>query len=570
MRGQWYGNIPLGPYRFTPTLSLPTRVKQIDPLQFTVLSGRKYYSATTGLSFPTLREDNGLTPVPGVDADGSYRTRWNAVAHNGVIHANSNYSYNHAFNQRMLIDRTDANGVSIHAEFIDRQTKFLDSKQQLFDILKERYARYFSAWLGREKMAELHHADAHPKKTVRIAGYTERLNSNFGERLWLRLGILIYKLKKDEIGKPGKAGRMIGDLGVEASLQGAWSTKVDKDAVKEDILLTDGGWTTRVHFCSAPTNAELTKVFAHLIQPPEDAYFVYFSDDSCYSVRTPHGVMRFNVDISSCDASHSDRLFTKFRDLHPPGAARDDTTVLVDQCRAPIRLNAPDRVGGIKMKIILQSKVARLFSGSTLTTVVNGFGNACIAQSLHNARCTTEESIIEAASRVGYVVTVDSCRQIEDLQFLKSSPALDTSGTYRPLLNIGVLLRAFGTCKGDLPGKGPLTKEKCDAFQKGLLQGLYPYASFPFLDKLKRHYAHAGKTRATFAEFEYKCTDTRAVFTDEAVFKRYAVARAGVEYPLGDDSLAGLEELCHIPFGCEHASDGADAVLLKDYGLSCF
>jgi hypothetical protein len=535
-----------------------------------VLSGRKYFSAETGLNFPTLHDECGHTPVPGVDADGSYRVRWNAVSHNGVIHANSNYSYNHAFNQRMLIDRTDPAGVSIHAAYIERQMRFLDSKQQLFDVLEERFARYFSDWLGREKMAELHHADTHPKKRVRIAGYGDRLNSNLGERVWLRLGILIYKLKKDEIGKPGKAGRMIGDLGVEASLQGAWSTQVDKKAVKEDILLTNGNWTTRVHFCSAPTENELTLVFANLIHPPENAYFVYFSDDSCYAVHTPNGVERFNVDISSCDASHSDRLFTKFRDLHPNGPARDDTAVLVEQCRAPIRINAPDKVAGKKLKVILRCKVARLFSGSTLTTVINGFSNACIAQSLHNTRAATEDAIINAATEVGYVVTVDHCRQIEDLQFLKSSPVLDVTGAYRPLLNIGVLLRAFGTCKGELPGKGPPNQEKCDAFQKGLLQGLYPHASFPFLDKLKAHYAHAGDTQASFQEFAHKCTDTHAVFTDEAVFKRYAVTRAGVEYPLGDDSLAGLEELCHIPFGCEHASDGADAVLLKDYGLRCF
>jgi hypothetical protein len=469
----------------------------------------------------------------------------------------------------MLIDRTDEAGNSIHADFIRRQTQFLNSEQQLFSILKDRFARYFTDWLGREKMAELHHADTHPKKPVRVAGFTERLN-NFGERLWLRLGQLVYKLKKDEVGKPGKAGRCIGDLGVEASLQGAWATKVDKDAVKEDIMLEDDGWVTRVHFCSAPKEEELTEVFANLINPPEDAYFVYFSDDSCYAVHTPSGVRRFNVDISSCDASHSDRLFTKFTELHPSGAAREDIEILVDQCRAPIKIRAPDKVNGVKIKVILQSLVARLFSGSTLTTVINGFANTCIAQAAHNHRASDSMTIMRAAGDAGYVVTVESCDKIEDLQFLKSSPALTVQGEYKPLLNIGVLLRAFGTCKGDLPGKGPLTKEKCDAFQKGLLQGLYPYASFPFLDALKAQYAGAGDVHLDLKNYEHKCTDTRAVFTDEAVFKRYEVNRAGVNYPLGDDSLAGLEDLCHLPFGYEHASDGADAVLHKDYGLRCW
>lgn len=520
-----------------------------------------------GLNFPVIPVAEGTCPLPGVTPDGSYRTRWNGVCHNGLIHSNSNFTLNNAFNQRMLIERTNENGESIHQSYLDCQTSFLNSDQELFTILTTRFAVFFESWEGREAATEEHYDDPHAKRALRISGYNDRLE-NWGERLWLRNQRLRYKLKKDEIAKPGKAGRTIGDLGVEASLQGAWATKLDKHAVMDDILLTEGGRTTRVHFCSSPTSAELKEVFDALQFPPEDAYFVYFSDDSCYATHTPNGVWRANIDISSCDASHSDRLFTKFADMHPSGSARDDMNVLVDQCRAAIVIEAPSRHEGKKMKVALQSKSARLFSGSTLTTVINGFANACIAQAIHSSNAVTSAGIMAAARATGYVVTVDVCQEFEDIQFLKSSPVRSTNGDYLPLLNFGVLLRAFGTCKGDLPGKGSL-KARGNSFQKGLLQGLYPRVHFPLLDKIKEQYSNAVACDKAYTEGEFKCTDTIGNFTDAAVFRRYF--RNGIDGArLSGPDLGGLYDLTNLQFGFEHASTGADSVLRRDYGLRCW
>lgn len=469
----------------------------------------------------------------------------------------------------MLIERTDDEGRSIHQEFLDNQTAFLNQPQELFDILSSRYERTFEDWEGREEAAENRHNEPHSKKALRIQGYTERQN-NYGERLWLRMQQLKYKLKKDEIAKPGKAGRTIGDLGVEASLQGAWATKLDKDAVEDDILLSSGGRTTRVHFCSSPTTTELKTVFDNLEYPPEDAYFVYFSDDSCYATHTTTGVWRANLDISSCDASHSDALFNKFANLHPPGRAREDIEILVDQCRAPITIEAPYYTEK-KMKVKLQSATARLFSGSTLTTVINGFANACIAQAIHTAACTDPESILTAARSAGYVLTIDECSEFEDIQFLKSSPVRDTAGNYHPVLNLGVLLRAYGTCKGDIPHRHQrksTMKARSESFQKGLLRGLYPNVTFPFLETLKKRYETAEDVPFDTTDYASKCTDTVAAFTDDAILKRYELTPGGLR--MSGVNMGGLQELASCGFGYEHASLGADAVLSKDYGLNCW
>lgn len=564
----------MGAYRFTPTHNLPSKLKKIDPQQFKVLSGSKYYDKKLGLNFPTRPVTLGATTLPGIDPDGAYRTRFSGVAHNGIIHCNSNWTLNIAFQQRMLVERTDENGVSIHQELLDAQNLFLNSPHQLYEILERRFALVFEEWEGREEAARLKHDEPHAKKALRIQGYQDRL-SNHGERLWLRRQRLKYKLKRDEIGKPGKPGRTIGDLGVEASLQGAWATKLDKEAVAEDIILDSNGRRTRVHFCSSPTSAELQQVFDHLQYPPEDAYFVYFSDDSCYATHTPNGVWRANLDISSCDASHSDELFVKYVNLHPEGQAREDLQILADQCRAPIAIEAPSRHEGKKCRVLLQSPGARLFSGSTLTTVINGFANTCIAQAIHSSACTTAASIETAALQAGYVLTIDVCEEFEDIQFLKSSPVVDITGRYRPVLNIGVLLRAYGTCKGDLPRgpRGSSLQSRADSFQKGLLQGLYPTISFPFLESLKKRYSHALDGKFDASSYEHKCTDTVAVFTDDAIFKRYYLTtptKVARGFRMSGVNMGGLTELADCEFGFEHASLGANAILRKDYGLSCW
>jgi len=100
-----------------------------------------------------------------------------------------------------------------------------------------------------------------------------------------------------------------------------------------------------------------------------------------------------------------------------------------------------------------------LFSGSTLTTAVNNMANTLIfiAIMTHLNRGMTKaeacEAIRVAARSVGYIVKVDVCDEIQQLQFLKHSPAINDDGNIEAYLNIGVWLRNFGRCKGDLPSR---------------------------------------------------------------------------------------------------------------------
>lgn len=103
-----------------------------------------------------------------------------------------------------------------------------------------------------------------------------------------------------------------------------------------------------------------------------------------------------------------------------------------------------------------------MWSGITLTTLMNCIAVLLISSNVfYNVnnikpseltRQRLEKLIPECAEAVGYVVTVDYCECVEDIQFLKTSPGQDDSGNMCMFVNLGPVLRSLGTCKGDVPG----------------------------------------------------------------------------------------------------------------------
>jgi hypothetical protein len=352
---------------------------------------------------------------------------------------------------------------------------------------------------------------------------------------------------------------MIGDLGVHASLQGFRITKYLKYAMANNILEYKGG---QIEFCPTPTPRALERVFNNLIDPPGAFYFVYFSDDSCVSIRTSSGVKRFNVDISSCDASHTTALFNAML-LLVPDVAIGDMKALINQCRTPITIRNLEGPG----KVTLKPTGPRLYSGSTLTTAINNLANILIGISIAESDCQCAADITRAASKAGYIVTCDDCSDFHKLQFLKHSPVIDTMGNLRALLNIGVLLRLTGTCKGDLPGsKNTPLRTRALAFQSALLQGAYPRTSFTLIDRMKKS---AGTTNAkcvrmvnTMLEHKIATTDEDESFSvsSEEVYSRYDLT--ALEICELDDEFGQCTYTHH------YTSTGTAKILSMDYGLS--
>lgn len=524
-------------------------------------------------------EEGKIVPPPPTNlsnakSDRGYRTKASGISINCNIYADTDQNVARAMARLLKCRGT----FEEELEYIVNQKRFVRDHQALFDGLRDMYTPYFSEWLGAEEECHLHYDDPHPKRELRIAAYNELTEGNgryfddpnLFSRLWLRT--VAYKMKKDEIAKPGKVPRMIGDLGVAASLQGFRITEVLKQGMaEEDIHLGN----MRMHFCKAPTTAELTAVFKNLLCPPPGCkyYFAYFSDDSCLSIRHKDGSVKFyNLDISGCDASHTEAVFRALVQITPVNA-QEDMKVLVDQCTLPIELRFKNNCESDEpgKTLVLQpvdpltgKKAPRLYSGSTITTIINNL--ACImgATQIQEDDAENAAELMIAFKKVGYKMTIEECTDYSDIQFLKNSPAYDITGTLRPLLNLGVLLRSAGTCKGDLPGtKRQTFKERHDAFMTSLIAGMYPGISFPLIDNMR-----TGQPTTAAAEREADRILAHkhrfqgiAQFTQREVYRRYRLT------DLQMDEL----DLDFAPSGYAHfyASTGASTILERDYGLLC-
>lgn len=495
---------------------------------------------------------------PGPSKDGTYRTKFGGAIVNAVIYADSDHNFRLAM--RRLTGKRLPLTPGAHEELQLNQLRWFRENSPVMERLKEMYRPAFDDYKGSETEAIEHHADPHQKRLLRISAFNELSESGDIARyghLWAKS--VWWKMKKNEYAKPGKKPRGICDLGVSASLRGAWITEKLKTAQAGFDLVSDGG---RYCFCKSPDPFELERHFKNLIAPEGRFYFVYFSDDSVLSMRQRDGSVRmYNLDISSCDASHGPAVFDALKSIVPDGECRKDIEILVDQCQLPLRIKSKSHPN---LCVFLKPKVPKLLSGSTITTAINNLANLAIAMEIVRSYVEAPDgvenpSMVAAAARVGYILT--GCTPVktpQEIQFLKHSPVLDTAGQWRPMLNLGVLIRASMTCDGDLPGKGVLMPRAL-AFQRGILSGMYPYLTTEILQLMWKTIGTGPTRDLDFSKKIGKLTDyPRFVVDREEIVRRYSLTP--LEYnELLDFARLGIGEFIH--------NGGVSKVLKLDYGL---
>lgn len=534
-----------------------------------MLQGKEYFENGV-LNFGLEQEQTGMFGFEPLYGDGTYRTDFGpTAAHNGKIFANSDRNVSIAFTRMTAARFPESPGK--HELYLYRQAQYLRVHADFLEEVCQLYSPHFKSYLGMYLEAKLHHADPHEKRLLRIQAWEElhvhgiyKTDMGAFDELWLE--VVLYKMKKNEIAKPStpdkpEQPRMIGDLGVAASLQGFRLTHYLKCAMAAEPIIINGG---SLHFIKTPDPWVLTQVFNQMNDPDGRFYFCYFSDDACLSIRHDGKIYRYNLDISKCDASHSDELFTALEKIIVE-EHRHDMEILTRQCGLPIEVRSTIKS---YLKVRLQANRRLLFSGSTITTCINNLANILIGHAI--SRCDFQgdsKTLVEAAAKVGYIIKCDVCEIIEDVQFLKNSPVFDTTGTLRPLLNPGVLLRLSGTCKGDLPGRGDLRQRGLD-MQAGLLKGAYPFSNFRLLDNMR---ANAGTSNAKIDAIvcntlKYKTADPLA----SEKYPQYLVSSEAMwlRYRLDSSEIYSIEELFgNMGYGHSMADSGLDKVLDKDYGL---
>jgi len=533
------------PFRWVPTPCLVDPPEFYREDRFELISGGAYWN---GRHTTFAGSNRGLiTP----EFDGSYQTIFGPYSpHSGQVYCKCAPCLNLATARLTVMKGPRAR----EEEYWNAQITAMSAPE--VQAYATEIATATSDWLGTFMEARLHYRDPHDKLALRVAGMAELLE--IGRDMndtWTDDRRRGYKMKLYEVCKQGKMPRGIGDFGVMDSLQGAFLTKILKRKLEETPFEMEG---LTARFCAKPTEASLTSAFLQLMDPTRHSTFIYFSDDSCYSIRTPTGVKYFNIDIKKCDTSHTPELF----ELLTTGltdSALDTMRSLIKQCEQIITIVNPENK---KQKVRLKPLRAVLFSGSTLTTYINDWACILISTALAKHKPTTAEDIKRAIATVGYEVTVsDAFDSPIHLQFLKHSPVRDTSGVWRPLLNPGVIFRASGRCKGDLPGRGDL-RERAKAFQASLLRSFSPRASYPLLDAMRAAVATTTKLERDvshhYNQMDWAVGTEMRHFTNEAVLERYGLTGA---------ELVCLQEQAHAPVFTSVSSRGRAKVLHLDYSL---
>lgn len=392
----------------------------------------------------------------------------------------------------------------------------------------------------------------HPKKLLRQRAYESLLQSGVLGDVSQYLRKIHAKGKTNEFAKANKFLRLICDLGVEASLVGAEVMECLKTALTEAIYFGN----VKLVFVKKPSFTALEAVFEDLMFGDSAYIFYYHSDDSCISIQTDTGIKTYNIDISSCDASHTGALFELMSEVVPLHC-KEVVDVLIDQCKKPFEIRSTyDMSSPFKSNRVFKFTCDDpiLPSGSTITTFINDLACVLMAYSFFLHQPKSDQQLTEAAGDCGYDITCDYCEKPSDIQFLKHSPVLTTEGKYAPLINAGVYFRTHGVSKGDFPGTGPIG-DRYVAYQAALLQGIYPYVDNPFINAMKKKY----KTKLDSKidnDFVWKIGETRNISVSDAeLFRRYD--------PISLES--DLDLILSLRYGEIHRSDLSDAVFSKDY-----
>lgn len=374
-----------------------------------------------------------------------------------------------------------------------------------------------------------------------------------------------YKGKFNEFAKANKLLRAIGDLGVSASLNTFRSSAHIKDALaREPFVFRHAAKSCLLTFVKSATQDALEEALRLIIECENEGHdfiMCYHSDDSIIAWRDEAGWHRANMDISNCDASHTEALFDATVDFFGiPGQAEHVKKGLEQLGRDAVVTRPSDR----RQQAVMSFDTRRLYSGSGFTTVCNNAAELLMAIAI----VTNSGPIPERTRVAGYEVTLEDCTaRVERLQFLKNSPVFcHETQSYVPVTNLGTVLRSVGTCKGRLdevvPGRHSLAT-KARNFTGSVLKGYNAHVSIPLLTQLRAAPVARMKREVPthMTEYDYKLIGNGTV-------QRHLRSTDYLDrYDLSDTEI---DELTHIlsswDIGEHPWCTAIDKVLTLDYG----
>ncbi len=489
-------------------------------------------------------------------------------AHSGVIYRESDYNITTALPRLLAYDREYYDwqyGMPVKIDLTEkevrqRQIDFAGTRVwrrmllKLSSSFKDFYESRFIDWFDAQFM---YPTLPHVKKDLRM-----RAKIGIDERLrWLELNPhhVKTKMKTAEWAKFAKKARNICDIGVEGSLVAGVCCEFLKLFLKQFEYSPD--YTCQFH--GKPDKDDLSLMFKDLWSCPKNLSLHYFSDDSCLSFRCTDGVYRCNMDVASADSSHYEPIFDAIlATINGCGYFERCMIDCVKQLTLPLKfMDCNGKLIGVS-----QPRLPVLYSGSTLTTLVNNYSQLFMFAKLTRVGKHTVNDIKKAIpiymSQIGYSVTVQHVEFIEDFQFLKYS----CDSEYVPFINLGPFVRMLGWSKRDVPktvkgGKRQTLKSRSEDFEAGKILGYKSLGVSRLYDVLAEKYQHVTSPAIVDADRYFKI-ETYSRVSDESIMRRYKIT------PLEWHSLLSIVADINVS-DCRfyHIRHGAiDKIMEVDYG----
>jgi uncharacterized protein YeeX (DUF496 family) len=616
--------------------------------KFRVIAGHEYLDVNNDIVFPH-----------DVDfVDNSVDTCFMGFAHNGIIYAPSNENMKYGVRRltgERLQDKVgdDLPQYDLEEYLSVSQERFLKSEFVLANVRD--YVGEFRSYREVNNISSPEEEDywerncdyverPHNKKKERIEANREiETNGWIAKKSWLRQ-LPHYKPKKNEVAKARKYMRMIMDLGTSASLEGAewlehckgfdasmhrtllgrkkykyhtanFRLPIDVIRLIYEFVGDEGTRLTNFRFVAKMDTRIIQACLTRAWFAQEEDFFYVHSDDSVISFWSAIERRRIvvNADIISADTSHGPGMFDLLYSTL-------DNPALVDRLERQIYANVKIE-STRKERVILKVLQPYLQSGSVITTKMNTMAWWVIwLKSVLVGGITSVQHLREIAKSVGYLIEIEECRKIEDMQFLKHSLyssrvhrniecAKELGGRrdvdsmsddyitwwygYKAALNAGVWMRAAGRCFGPIPGRGNIFKRAAQ-FQTLLMYGMLHSVNikgltdqpgnglFPDKELYEGLFCKRGVDRSKMYAQLVKYWPKMSYIVDEPTFvfrvPTWAVLNDFADdardyfarYNLSDSELEELLDYIKNMGVCDHVYCAAvDKILLKDYGLRC-
>lgn len=459
----------------------------------------------------------------------------------------------------------------VNDRLIRNQNRF----RRRYRVVMHKYKAWFESNIQRDSYAEAYE-DWLFKPCAKRRMRLEREDSNriVGHDMEDDRKNVQFKPKMGELLPDGKK-RGVGDLGETRTSATAWCFDSVKAAMEGTENFKNGNY--EYEFVKSPDKAKLAEVFKKLIQPKSGrAYYVYFSDDCCVAAYCSDGVVFFNGDIKQCDGSHYTAMLQMVEDfLASTNGVENVHSAAIRRAYAYLKrdLTFKNPAKRSKQKVKYSFTTSRMYSGFAGTTVTNNFANMMIGICLESiapepGKMTKAEFVLaytRAAALAGYLVKAQLCERLEDLQFLKHSPAI-VDGHIVPYMGLGVEMRGYATFKGDLPGRGSYIK-RVETFLSDVaisrrnwgLHALREAMDTRIIDKNDRVLMTGAVYASTLTDMESKSIGVSGVYIPtSALLVRYQMTEA--------DFVDLCDQIRTAQIGDIVYSDAAIALYQKDYG----